>query len=312
MIQSTGMPKPELQQMPQIKDRYSFLYLEHCKVSCQDSALKVTDQEGIVLIPSSSVSVILLGPGTTISHKAIELGADCGLSLVWCGEQGVRFYASGRPLTHSSRLLQKQAEMVVNQRSHLQVVRKMYSMRFPGEDVSGLTTQQLRGKEGARVRKEYARQAKQWGVEWTGRKYETEDFFDSTPVNQSLSAGNVCLYGLAHAVICALGCSPGLGFVHVGHEKSMVYDLADLYKAEITIPIAFELASKNVSDIASETRRRVRDEIHSKKLLARMVKDMNYLLSDIENYEDFSSTSSDLYLWDSQYKMVEAGKAYIV
>ena len=110
----------------------------------------------------------------------------------------------------------------------------MYQLRFPDEDISRLTMQQLRGREGSRVRQVYRKASKDTGVPWSGRLYRPEDFASGDAVNQALSAGHACLYGLAHAVIVALGCAPGLGFVHVGHECSFVYDIADLYKAEVT------------------------------------------------------------------------------
>ena len=94
------------------------------------------------------------------------------------------------------------------------------------------------------MRQVYRKASKDTGVPWSGRLYRPEDFASGDAVNQALSAGHACLYGLAHAVIVALGCAPGLGFVHVGHECSFVYDIADLYKAEVTIPIAFEVAAQ--------------------------------------------------------------------
>jgi CRISPR-associated protein Cas1 len=151
MSEIPGMIKPDIQMLPQITDRMTFLYLEHCKINRQDSAVTVIDEKGIVHIPSGAVSVLLLGPGTEVSHRAMELIGDSGISVCWIGEHGVRYYAGGRPLTHSSRLLVKQAELVTNQRKHLEVVRKMYLMRFPNEDVSKLTLQQLRGREGSRI-----------------------------------------------------------------------------------------------------------------------------------------------------------------
>ena len=181
-------------------------------------------------------------------------------------------------MTHSSRLILRQAELVTNQRKHLDVVRKMYIIRFPDEDVSGLTLQQLRGREGSRIRKVYRESSKKWGVEWNGREYDPEDFSASDKVNQALSAAHACLYGLAHAVICSLGCSPALGFVHVGHDRSFVYDIADLYKAEITIPISFEIAAVEYEDLSRAVRHRVRDEMVSQHILERMVKDMFFLI----------------------------------
>ena len=239
MTELPGMVRPDLQALPQIKDRMTFLYLEHCTLGRQDGAITVTDERGIVQIPAAAISVLLLGPGTRVTHRAMELMGDAGVGAVWVGEHGVRYYAHGRPLTTRTKLLQKQAELVSNTRKHLAVVRKMYQLRFPGEDVSQLTMQQLRGREGSRVRSVYRKMAQETGVPWNGRLYRPEDFASGDLVNQALSAGHACLYGLAHAVIVALGCAPGLGFVHVGQEGSFVYDIADLYKAEVTIPIAF-------------------------------------------------------------------------
>ena len=307
MTNASGMIRPDLQALPRIRDRITFIYLEHAQINREDSAISVIDQRGKVFIPAASISVLLLGPGTTVTHRAMELIGDAGVTVVWIGEQGVRYYASGLPLTHQSSLLMRQAELVSNQRSHLAVAKKMYQMRFPDEDVSGLTMQQLRGREGSRIRSIYRELSKKWNVPWSGREYSPEDFESGNAVNQALSAGHACLYGLAQAVITSLGCSPGLGFVHVGHERSFVYDIADLYKAEITIPLAFELASQNVKDLPGQVRRKTRDAMSKGRLLQRMVHDIQYLLTD--NVEDI--TEGDVvYLWDDYFGTLAAGTAY--
>ena len=289
-----GMVRPDLQALPQIRDRMTFLYLERCTIGRQDGAITVTEERGCVHVPAASISVLLLGPGTRITHRGMELIGDSGVTVIWVGEQGVRYYASGRPLTHRAGLLMRQAALVSNMRSHLNVAKKMYQMRFPDEDVSGLTMQQLRGREGARVRGIYRQESAKWNVPWNGRQYDPEDYAAGDAVNQALSAGHACLYGLAHAVIAALGCSPGLGFVHVGHECSFVYDIADLYKAETTIPIAFEIASKEVDDVGAAVRRRMRDEMAKNHILERMTKDIQLLLSA----EDEPLEANVVRLWD--------------
>lgn len=302
-----GMVRPELQDLPQVKDRLTFLYLERCQLSRQDSAITVLDEEGVIHIPAAAVSVLLLGPGTTVTHRAMELIGDAGVSVIWVGEHGVRYYAGGRPLTHRSGLLIRQAALVSDKKRHLQVVRKMYQLRFPGEDISQLTLPQLRGREGARVREVYRRASEEWGVEWNGRVYDPEDFTSGDAVNQALSAGHVCLYGLAHAVIAAMGCAPGLGFVHVGHEKSFVYDVADLYKAEVTIPIAFEIAAEQPEDLPAVVRRRVRDAMVEQHILERMVHDIKYLLSDGETMPE---DGNEVRLWNNQREAVANGISY--
>lgn len=307
MSELPGMVRPELQDLPQVKDRLTFLYLERCQLSRQDSAITVLDEEGIIHIPAAAISVLLLGPGTTVTHRAMELIGDAGVSVVWVGERGVRYYAGGRPLTHRSGLLIRQAALVSDKKRHLQVVRKMYQLRFPGEDISQLTLPQLRGREGARVREVYRRASEEWGVEWNGRVYDPEDFSAGDAVNQALSAGHVCLYGLAHAVIAAMGCAPGLGFVHVGHEKSFVYDVADLYKAEVTIPIAFAIAAEQPEDLPAVVRRRVRDAMVEQHILERMVHDIKYLLSDGEALPE---DGNEVRLWNNQREAVVNGISY--
>lgn len=295
--------------MPKISDRVSFIYIEHAKVNRVDSSVTITDKRGTVKVPVAMIGVLMLGPGTDISHRAIELIGDAGTSIVWTGERGVRQYAHGRALAHSTKLLEKQAKLVSNTRSRLGVVRKMYQLRFPNEDVSGLTTQQLRGREGARVRKAYSTQAKKHGIKWKGRKYDPDNFEDGDAVNQALSAANAALYGLVYSVIAALGVSPGLGFVHTGHDLSFIYDIADLYKAETVIPIAFEIASKFDidDDIGRETRLRMRDSFIDGKIISRIVKDVQYLF-DVDN--DESIVADLVNLWDEKEFLVKNGVSY--
>lgn len=307
MTKHSGMIRPDLQALPQVKDRMTFLYLEHCTLERQDGAITVTDENGVVHIPAAAISVLLLGPGTRVTHRAMELMGDTGVGAVWVGEHGVRYYAHGRPLTTRANLLIRQAELVSNTRKHLDVVRKMYQLRFPDENVAHLTMQQLRGREGSRVRNVYRAYAKETGVAWNGRVYNPDDFSSGDAVNQALSAGHACLYGLAHAVIVALGCAPGLGFIHVGHERSFVYDIADLYKSEITIPIAFQTAAEAPEDLPAIVRRRVRDAMVSARILERMVHDIRWLLSPAE---ESMEPEEAIYLWDNQRGVVSNGINY--
>ena len=305
--------RPELQSLPQVKERISFLYLERCVINRQDGAITVTDSRGTVHVPAASIGVVLLGPGTTVTHRAMELIGDTGTSVIWVGENGVRYYAHGRPLTHSSKMLVAQAELVSNVRSRAAVARQMYAMRFPGEDASSFTIQQLRGKEGSRIRSVYRDMSKKTGVAWNNREYDPDDFESGSTINKALSAAHACLYGVAHSVIVALGCSPGLGFIHTGHERSFVYDVADLYKAEITIPPAFEVAAKCESenksdaDIGALTRHAVRDAISDGNILARMAKDISVLLSG-EGAQEVEAEI--LQLWDDRHGFLKSGVNY--
>ncbi|MFE3758030.1 type I-E CRISPR-associated endonuclease Cas1e [Nocardia tengchongensis] len=278
MNEIPGVRPVRIGELVRAQDRLTFIYLERAVVHRDANAITATDERGVVHIPAATLGALILGPGTRVTHQAMMLLAESGSTAVWVGERGVRYYAHGRSLARSSRLLQAQAAAVSNQATRLRVARAMYAMRFPDEDTSGLTMQQLRGREGARVRRIYRENAERAGIEWNRRDYNPNDFSASDPVNQALSAATTCLYGIAHAVIVAVGCSPGLGFVHTGHERSFVFDLADLYKAEFAIPVAFDVAAEQPDDIGATTRRAVRDVVHAGGLLSRCCKDIYTLL----------------------------------
>lgn len=308
---SAGTPPPELNELVRAEDRLSFVYFEHCIIERDNNAITVTDDTGVIHVPAAALSVLMLGPGTRVTHQAMMVIGQNGATVIWVGERGVRMYAFGKPLTHSSALLQRQAMLVSNVRRRLAVARRMYQMRFPDEDVSGLTMQQLRGREGARVRRVYRQCSARTGVEWDRRTYDHDDFEAGNDINKALSAAHTCLYGLAHAAIVALGCSPGLGFVHVGHERSFVYDIADLYKAELSIPVAFETVADAPDDVGSATRHRMRDAVYDLSIMQRMTRDIRALLSD----GDASSVGDEngvdhVGLWDGADGEVEAGRSY--
>lgn len=307
MQKKFGAKKPEIGELSKISDRVTFLYLEHAKLNRVDSAISVVDSQGTVYITAAIISVLFLGPGVDVTHRAMELMGEAGMSVVWVGEEGVRQYAHGRALNHSSTLLQAQAKLVSNNRSRLKVARKMYQMRFPGIDVSNLTMQQLRGKEGARVRKVYQEQSQKTGVSWSRREYKVDDFEASTPINQALTAAHQALYGLSYSVIVALGASAGLGFVHTGHDLSFVYDFSDLYKAEYSIPIAFEVVKEyGKEDISTHTRYAMRDAFKDGRLIERMVKDLKYLL----DVEDQTEVKAVMNLWDDKKGLQKFGVQY--
>lgn len=261
-------------------DRVSSLYVERVHVDRDDNAVVFVNKERTVRVPAAMVGVLLLGPGTRVTHGAMNLLGDSGTAVCWVGEHGVRMYAGGLGASRGTQLLQRQAFLVSRTAERLGVARKMYSMRFPGEDVSKLTMQQLRGREGVRVRRIYKREAERTGVEWSRREYRHGDPEGAgDDVNRLLSAGHACLYGICHAVIVGIGVSPGLGFVHTGSAVSFVLDVADLYKGEFTIPLAFDLAARGRSD-ERDMRLAFRDRLVDGKLIQRIIHDIQWLLTD--------------------------------
>lgn len=303
-----GTPPAKVHELARVQDRVSFVYVERCTIHRDQNAITVTDQTGVVHVPAATIGALVLGPGTRVTHQAMMLLADSGSTAVWVGEQGVRYYAHGRGLSRSSRWMEAQASIVSNRNRRLEVARQMYGMRFPGESVVGATMQQLRGREGARVRRAYRDAAEAAGIEWGRRSYDSLDFSSGDPVNQALSAATACLYGVVHAVVVSLGCSPALGVVHTGHDRSFVFDIADLYKADLAIPVAFEVAASQTDDVPGDTRRAMRDTIHQQRLLQRCVQDVQSLLAEGDHalVEDWDV----IYLWDGSNRRVAGGKDY--
>ncbi|WKE57540.1 type I-E CRISPR-associated endonuclease Cas1e [Corynebacterium tuberculostearicum] len=291
------------QALARISDRISFLYAERCVVNRDGNSLTITDQRGVAYAPATQVAALLLGPGTKITYAAMALLGDAGVTTLWVGERGVRYYAHGRPPAKSSRMTEIHAQVISNQRKRLDCARRMYALRFPGEDVSRLTMSQLRGREGARMKRIYAAEAERTGVYWNRRSYDPNDFDSSDPINQALTAGSAALYGIAHAVIAALGFIPALGVVHSGTDRSFVYDVADLYKAEISIPAAFDAVAAQQGNPSVEVRRRIRDKVVSHRLMPRMVRDLKALF-DIP--DELLVSDAELMLW-SELEVIASG-----
>ncbi|MFD7283425.1 type I-E CRISPR-associated endonuclease Cas1e [Streptomyces sp. NPDC059862] len=303
------MPEPWWKAGPQdlhrLEDRISSLYVERCHIDRDDNAVVLVNKARTVRVPAAFLAVMLIGPGTRITHAAVALLADSGTAVCWVGEQGVRMYAAGLGPSRGSQLLLRQAWLVTRPRERLDVARRMYAMRFPDEDTSGLTMQQLRGREGARIRRLYTENSQRTGVPWKKRAYKPGDAFATgDDVNRLLSAAHSALYGICHAVITGLGASPALGFVHTGSAISFVLDIADLYKAQYSIPSAFDLAAKGLTS-ERDARIALRDAVVDGRLLPRIVSDIKALLAP--NGEELIDRDIGA-LWDEELGTVEGGR----
>lgn len=265
--------------LPKLRDSLSYLYLEHGKVERSQNAVEFFDKtNGRTMVPASSLTVLMLGPGTSITHEAVKTLADNGCLILWCGEEGVRFYAQGMGETRKAYHLLRQAEKASDPIQRMEVILRMYRFRFGEELDDTLTLEQIRGHEGVRVRTAYAEASKIYGIRWEGRNYDRSNWHASDPVNRALSAANSCLSGLCHAAIVSGGYSPGLGFIHTGKQLSFVYDIADLYKVDLTIPLAFRLASESTLNLESRVRHACRDLFHAYRLLDTILPDIDNLL----------------------------------
>ena len=177
-----------------MKERISLIFIERGEIDVLDGAFVVIDKNGVrTHIPIGSIACIMLEPGTRVSHRAAALAARVGTLLVWVGEAGVRLYASGQPGGARSDRLLYQAKLALDDQARLKVVRKMYEMRFGEKPPERRSVDQLRGIEGARVKKTYENMAKRYGVKWRGRRYDPTEWDASDIPNLCLSAATACL-----------------------------------------------------------------------------------------------------------------------
>jgi len=269
----------DLHELPKFRDGLSYLYLEHGKIDQAQRAISFHNKEGKVMVPVSALAVLLLGPGTSITHEAVKTLSDNGCLITWCGEQGVRFYAQGTGETRKGYQLLRQAELVSDPVKRMTVVRRMYQFRFAEVLDPSLTIEQVRGLEGSRVRRSYAEASRAFGVPWNGRFYVRDHWGASDTINRTLSAANACLNALCHAAIVSTGYSPGLGFVHTGKQLSFVYDIADLYKTRLTVPLAFRIVAESKEKAETRVRHACRDLFHKERLLIRIMQDLDTVLN---------------------------------
>ena len=299
------MPK-DLHELPKLRDSISWLYFEHAVIEQEDSSIVVLQGDGIIPVPVSSLTCLLLGPGTSVTHAAVKAMAENGCMVVWCGEYGQRYYAFGMGETRSAANLLLQAKRCMDPDAHMAVVRRMYEIRFPKVPTKNLTLQQIRGMEGVRVRQTYQTEAKRCGIKWSARQYKQTNWEDSDEINRALSIANAILYGVCQAAIISLGFSPGLGFVHTGKQLSFVYDIADLYKTETSIPAAFEAVRTHPDDLERTVRRLMRQKITRIGLLKRIADDITWLFNvSVEDEHDNHENVGNL--WNGEEE-IEGGK----
>lgn len=270
---------PPLRPIP-IKERLSILYIERGQLDVLDGAFVVVDVKGVrTHIPVGGVACLMLEPGTRVSHAACALAARVGTLLVWIGEAGVRLYSAGQPGGARSDRLLYQARLALDDDLRLKVVRKMYALRFGEEPPQRRSVEQLRGIEGARVREMYKRLATKYGIDWRARNYDVGEWDAADLPNRCLSAATASLYGVTEAAVLAAGYAPAVGFIHTGKPLSFVYDVADVFKFETVVPMAFSVAAKQPSNPEREVRLRCRDIFRETRLLERIIPSIEDMLA---------------------------------
>lgn len=270
---------PPLKPIP-IKDRVSVMFVEKGHLDVLDGAFVLVDKTGVrTHIPIGGVACLMLEPGTRVSHAAATLASRVGCLLVWVGEAGVRLYSAGQPGGVSADRLLYQAKLALDDNARLKVVRKMYAIRFKEEPPAKRSVDQLRGIEGVRVRKMYELLARQYGVPWKRRNYDHTRWESGDIPNRCLSSATACLYGITEAAILAAGYAPAVGFIHTGKPQSFVYDMADIFKFDTVVPVAFRIAAKKPYDPERQVRIACRDAFRQTKLLKRIIPAIEEVLS---------------------------------
>lgn len=304
---------PTLAMLPKIADSLSFLYVDLFRIVQDDTGVcaQMQTKSGIdtVYLPTAALSCLLLGPGTSVTARALSTLARHGTTVVCVGSGAVRAYGAILPDSLTTDWLHRQARAWADPDERLNVATRMYERRF-GQAPLGSDLARLRGLEGQRVKALYRLLAQQHKVPRFKRSYDPYDWDIQSPVNLALSAANTCLYGVVHSALLAMGCSPGLGFVHTGTQHAFVYDIADLYKAETTIPLAFSLHAS--PDPERDARRKLRDGFRLFRLMPRIVGDIQALL-DPDRSADRDDEPRDLdivHLWDPRRGTVPAGVNY--
>jgi CRISP-associated protein Cas1 len=272
------MKEHDVPVMP-LKSRLSVFTVERGHIEREGSALSVMDKNGVrAQFPVGATAVLMLEPGTTISHAAVKLCAESRALIIWVGEGGVRLYSAGQEgSAHTYRLL-RQAKLALDPKTRLAVAREMYRIRFREEAPMRRSIEQLRGMEGARVRARYKELSKEYGVRWEGRNYNRTNWSASDTINRAVSAGNSCLYGLCHAAILISGYSAAIGFIHTGYPLAFVHDLADIWKMDLSVPVAFRIVAESEDNVATRVRHALRNEFRTTGFLEKIIPSIESLL----------------------------------
>jgi CRISPR-associated protein Cas1 len=264
--------------LPKFSDRWCHLYLEHGRLEQDASSLMFFDEGGKTQIPIDNLGLLMLGPGTSVTNMAMKTLAENNCLVCWTSEEGLRIYAHNTGGTHHSWRLLRQAKLFCDETTRLQVIRRMYQKRIHEPLTEEVTIEQIRGMEGARVRKTYQEMSLKTGVPWHGRNYEQDQWDYSDPINRALSSANACLYGVCHAAILSAGYAPAIGFIHTGKMLSFVYDVADLYKTELTIPLAFNVVMESDQEVERRSRIACSFAFYEARLMERILPDIAEVL----------------------------------
>ncbi len=276
-------------------DRHGLLWLSRGALTVRDGTLRFERQSGPDSgsgleageygIPFQSLSMILLGPGSTVSHDALRLMARHGTALVAVGEDGVRCYTAPPLMPDTSEIARKQMRAWGDpEGSRITIARKMYALRL-GEVLPHQSLDALRGIEGARVRRTYQTLAQRYGIPWRRRRYDRNDPLWADIPNQAINHASVAVTSAAVIAVTAVGAIPQLGFIHEHSGEAFALDVADLFRETVLLPAAFRSAkavTDNPSlDIERHTRRTTGELLRTERVISKMIDRIKALFDDV-------------------------------
>ena len=288
-------------------DRHGLLWLSHGTLTVRDGTLRFERQggaeagnppdEGEYGIPFQALSMILLGPGSTVSHDALRLMARHGTALVAVGQNGVRCYTAPPLMPDTSELARKQMRAWADpEGSRIVIARKMYALRL-GEMLPHADLNTLRGIEGARVRRSYQTIAQKYGIEWKRRSYDRNDPQWADVPNQAINHASVAVTSAAVIAVTALGAIPQLGFIHEHSGEAFALDVADLFRETILLPAAFKAARAVIDDptldIERYTRRTTGEILRTERVISKMIDRIKALFEDVTTQDESETQQAE-------------------
>ncbi len=276
-------------------DRHGLLWLARGNLTVEDGTLHFRTAgssdmaAGDYAIPFQNISFILLGPGSTVSHDVFRLLARHGTGLVAVGEDGVRMYSAQPFGPNDSKRARRQAKLWNDMRSRLRLARRMYAWRLgevlPEQDISI-----LRGVEGARMKTAYGLLAQKYGIAWHGRRYDRQNPDIADAPNQAINHAATAIEAAAIVAVAATGTLPPLGFIHEDASIAFCLDIADLYRTEVTIPVAFEAVGQHHKNgqipLERHVRRLAGRKFREMKIISKMIDRIIKLIDDDDRSRD--------------------------
>ena len=286
-------------------DRHGLLWLARGALTVRDGTLRFERDSpadsksplssGEYGIPFQTLSMILLGPGSTVSHDALRLMARHGTALVAVGEDGVRCYTAPPLMPDSSEIARRQMRAWGDpDGSRITIARRMYAMRL-GELVPHTAIDILRGIEGARMRQTYKNLAQQYGIQWRGRRYDRNKPLAADIPNQAINHASVAVTSAAVIAVMAVGAIPQLGFIHEHSGDAFALDIADLFRDTVLLPAAFKSAKAVMADpkldIERQARRTAGEMLRSERVVSKMIDRIKKLFEDVDPIEELPVAS---------------------